>query len=626
MTQAKPLLKTLGLWDVFAISAGAMISAGIFLLPGTAFAHVGPAVTLSYLLGGAFATLGILAVLEMATAMPQAGGIYFFATRSLGPLAGTLSGILNWAALSLKSAFAIWGTARLAALFFPAFSPQAFGLALTAAFLALNLLSTRAAAAVEQFLVWGLLAIMAAFALGCAPFVDPSRFAPVLRPGVHPSAAVFEAGFLFVSFGGLLGVISVAEEIRRPRRDIPLGILLALVTVTALYGLVMAVTIGVLPADALAGSFAPLADAARLHYGRAGYGILTVGALLAFVTTGNAGLMGAARYPVALARDGCAPAAFARVVGKRRIPANALLLTGGVVAAAQFLDIESIVKVSSTVVMLSYILANLSLLIIRESGVMNYRPSFRTPFYPVTPVVSTGLFILLIVKLGDQALGLSCLLVGFGVALYMKYGMRQKRETALRSLIGRLVRPDYEAPVLERELLEVVRARDEMVEDDFDRAIASAPTFVARGPLSLEEFFSATAALAATALDATGEALATRLLDREKLSSTVIAPGVAVPHLTLSGMRDRFLVLIAKSDEGVPFETEAGVEPVHTAVVLFSTPDCRASHMRALAKVAQTILDPGFARRWEKARTPQQLRDLFLLARRTRGRAASRAR
>ena len=301
------------------------------------------------------------------------------------------------------------------------------------------------------------------------------------------------------------------------------------------------------------------------------------------------------------------------------LPAAALLLTGSVVAAAQFLDIESIVKVSSTVVMLSYILANLSVFIIRESGVMNYRPSFRTPFYPITPLVSVFLFVLLIVKLGDQALGLSALLIAFGVALYMRYGMRQKRETALRSLIGRLVRPDYEAPGLERELLEVVRARDELVEDDFDRAIASAPTFVARGELSLEEFFAATAELASGPLDSPGASLASRLMAREKLSSTVIAPGVAVPHLTLAGMRERFLVVIAKSDVGVPFETESGeTEMVYTAVVLFSSPDRRAIHLRTLAKVAQTILDASFAKRWEKARTPQQLRDLFLLARRTR--------
>ena len=80
------LPQTLGLADVFCISVGAMISAGIFLLSGQVYAHVGPASIVSYAFGGLVATAGIMAVLELATAMPRAGGIYYFATRSLGPL------------------------------------------------------------------------------------------------------------------------------------------------------------------------------------------------------------------------------------------------------------------------------------------------------------------------------------------------------------------------------------------------------------------------------------------------------------------------------------------------------------------------------------------------------------
>ena len=160
MSKKQGLLQTLGLADVFCISVGAMISAGIFLLPGRAFAHVGPAVAVSYVIGGLVATTGILAVLELATAMPRAGGIYYFATRSLGPLAGTMSGLLNWAALALKGAFAIFGTAQIAHAFVPSVPVPAFGVALTAAFLLVNLLSTAAAARLQQVLVGVLLLIM----------------------------------------------------------------------------------------------------------------------------------------------------------------------------------------------------------------------------------------------------------------------------------------------------------------------------------------------------------------------------------------------------------------------------------------------------------------------------------
>lgn len=610
--------KTLGLSDVFCIAVGAMISAGIFLLPGTAFGHVGPAVMFSYLLGGVAATLGILAVLEMATAMPQAGGIYYFSTRSLGPMAGTMAGILNWAALALKSAFAIWGTAHLISNLFPSVPTPVFGVSLTLIFLLINLLSTAAAAKLEQFLVYVLLGIMVLYIVGAHPFIDLSRFEPMLLPGKKPLDILYEAGFLFVSFGGLLGVVSVAEEVRNPRRNIPLGILMGLAVVTVLYGFTMAATTGALDPNELIGAYEPLATVAQHHYGRPGYVIMTVGALLAYITTGNAGLMGAARYPVALARDHYAPAIFAKVCGSRKIPVPALLLTGFIVALVQFLDIESIVKVASSVVMLSYVLTNLSVIIIRESGIMNYRPSFRMPFYPVLPVFCIALFTLFIVKLGDTSLGLSFGLIAFSVVLYMCYGLKEKRQSALQQLVGRLARPDYEVPVLERELREVVRMRDNVTEDSFDNAIENAPVIIEDGNATQEDLFSKAARAAAEKLHLDSSFLLDRLLARERASSTVIAPGVAIPHIILPGQQDQFLIVLAKAEQGIQFAGEETPDGVQTVIFLFAGENRRTTHLRSLAMVAQIIISATFDKRWQAARTAQQIREIFLLEKRVR--------
>lgn len=610
------LPKTLGLADVFCIAVGAMISAGIFLLPGQVFDHVGPASIVSYAFGGMVATAGILAVLELATAMPRAGGIYYFATRSLGPLAGTVSGVLNWAALALKGAFAIYGTARIANGFFPSLPVPALGVALTAAFLFVNLLSTSAAAKMQRALVAGLLLVMVAYVALGADKIETSRLVPFVPEGRKWTDVLAEAGFLFVSFGGLLGVISVAEEVRNPRRSLPLGILSGLAVVTALYALVMAVTVGAIDPGTLRNSASPLADAALLHYGRPGFLVLTLGALLAFVTTGNAGLMGAARYPVALARDRYAPGIFARTLGPRRVPVPALLLTGSVVAAVQFLDLETIVKVASTVVMLSYVLTNLSVVILRESGVMNYRPSFRTPFYPVLPLGCVLAFALLVVKQGSVSVASGLLFAS--LLLYMRYGLRVRRESALRQLVGRLANGDFETPALEAELREVVRSRDGMVEDAFDRAVEVAPAFVLPGEATMRGLFDEAAKAAAPTLGCDAGELRERLVSRERASGTVIAPGVAVPHVMIPGRAGKFLVVLAKCEDGVPFSDAEDSTPVRTAVFLFASDDRRNEHLRALAMVAQTILAPRFDARWTRARTPQQLRDIFLLARRTR--------
>ena len=91
---AKPqrLAKELGLWNVYAIATGATLGSGFFLLPGLAAAGAGAAMPLSYLLAGLIVVPGLLSMVELATAMPRAGGVYFFLDRSMGPLMGTIGG------------------------------------------------------------------------------------------------------------------------------------------------------------------------------------------------------------------------------------------------------------------------------------------------------------------------------------------------------------------------------------------------------------------------------------------------------------------------------------------------------------------------------------------------------
>ena len=138
----------------------------------------------------------------------------------------------------------------------------------------------------------------------------------------------------------------------------------------------------------------------------------------------------------------------------------------------------------------------------------------------------------------------------------------------------------------------------------------------------MEEFFGEAAKLAAAATGLPSDDLRERLLARERASSTMIAPGVAVPHLILPEGERRFLVVIAKCEDGVAFDGAGDADPVRTAVFLFASRDRRDAHLRSLAMVAQTILASGFEKRWSRARSPQQLRDIFLLARRTRTRPA----
>ena len=127
------LKKDLRLHHVFCIASGAMISSGLFVLPGLAHAQAGPAVVVSYFLAGLLALTGMLSQAELVSAMPKAGGTYFYVTRSMGPAVGTVDGLLTWFSLTLKSAFALIGMA--------AFQKVALGEAAAP----LSLIATRAA-------------------------------------------------------------------------------------------------------------------------------------------------------------------------------------------------------------------------------------------------------------------------------------------------------------------------------------------------------------------------------------------------------------------------------------------------------------------------------------------------
>ncbi len=608
------LIKTIGLIGVFSISAGAMISSGIFILPGLAFAQIGPAVFLAYALAGACALVGTLATIELATAMPLAGGIYFYTGRSMGPLAGTVSGLLNWSAIALKSSFAIFGMSEVMHHFFN-FEPVSCGIVLTLLFLLINLIGTREAAIAQIVMVVLLFAAMGCYVALGMPELRLARFAPLFAEGKSAASLLAEAAFVFVSFGGLLDVASVSEEVKNPRRDLPWGMIGAIAAVAVTYVLTLIVTVGVMEPDKLSGSLTPLADAAKSYYGTPGFAVITFGAMMAFVTTANAGVMAAARFPFAMGRDNLIPGFFAKTYGRRRMPIPALLITGAVMVAAQLLPLEQLVSVASTVIMLSFILTNASVIILRESDIQNYRPSFRMPFYPWTPILSMGLFGLLIIELGIGAVQISFAIILLGVFLYFLFGRKVKLEYALLHLVNRITRRGKARHDLELELREIVRTRDGIVSDEFDNLLEHANVQLFHDRIKFDDLAAAVCAALPKLAPRAGQ-LAVLLSRKERTAGSVLTPFVAIPHLLVEG-RGTFELAVVKCEGGVDFGT--GSDPsVQALFFLFGSPDLRNLHLKSLAAIAQIIQSPAFESRWKKAGTTEQLRDLLLLAKRKR--------
>ena len=354
------LKKELGLLDVFCIASGAMISSGLFILPGIASARTGPSLFVSYIIASFLAIPALLSQAELVTAMPKAGGDYFFITRAMGLSVGTIGGAASWFSLSLKSAFALVGMGAYVSLIMDV-PVNIIAILLCIFFVAINIKGAKEAGMFQRFLVAGLFAALIFYIIKGFAAVDVHRFVPFMPYGKMSVFAT--AGFVFISYGGLTKIASLAEEVRSPGRNIPLGMILSIVTVSIFYALVIFVTTGVLDPEKLYHSLTPIADGAEMSMGVFGNAVMAVAALLAFISTANAGIMAASRYPIAMARDKIVPAFFKKINKKYKTPHVSIMITGVfMIVAILFLKLELLVKVASTFLILLYIFINLSLI------------------------------------------------------------------------------------------------------------------------------------------------------------------------------------------------------------------------------------------------------------------------
>lgn len=612
------LKKELSLLDVFCVASGAMISSGLFVLPGIAFAVAGPSVVLAYLLAGILVIPSLFSKAELSTAMPKAGGDYFFIERSLGGAFGTIGGMAAWFSLTLKTAFALVGMGSFAVLLLPGISVLAIKLiaiGLCVVFMIINFFGAKHSGRLQSALVIVLLAGLVYYVVRGLPSVDVHRYTPFMPHG--SASLIATAGFVFVSFGGLTKAASIAEEVRNPGRNVPLGMILSFVVVTILYVLAVFTTVGVLDGEMLAGSRTPLSLAAGAFAGRTGLIVLSVAALLAFITTGNAGILSASRTPMAMSRDSLLPKALGRINARHKTPHVAILVTGlFMIALIAFLDLETLVKTASTMKIILFLLVNVAVIVMRESRILSYRPTFRSPLYPWIQIAAIGIYGFLVFEMGAVPLAITAAFFAGSLLWYFTYtGIHEKRDSGLIQIVRRITSRQLATSTLETELRDILKERDEIVEDRFDRLIKEGPVVDRAEGETREEFFRSISGVLGSELGMPAEVVFDLLEKREAESTTALRPGLAIPHIVVEGTRV-FGVLLARSRAGISFGGDT--PPVHAVFVLMGSADERNYHLRALMHIAQITQDPDFDRKWMQAHGIEELRNIILLGERRR--------
>jgi len=617
------LKKQLGLRDVFAVSAGAMISSGLFILPAIAYASAGPAVILSYIFASILIVPSALSQAELATAMPRAGGTYFYVERSLGPIWGLFGGLANWFSVALKSAFAIVGMAVLIEVVLQEvfgfqmveWHLKVFGIFCCIGFVAINIVSVKHTSRFQIWLVGILLVLLAFFVIAGAGQTQALRYKGFLAKGWFAIFAT--AGLVFVSFGGLTHVASITEEVKNPGRNLPLGMILAWAVVGLFYVTVITVTVGLVDGEELSGSLMPISLAAGKFLGAPGFAVLGLAAIAAFVTTANGGILSTSRYPMAMSRDQLLPPILGRISERFATPYVSVILTGAfMISAIAFLEIEVLVKTASTLMLILFVLVNASVIIMRESRIQSYRPKFRSPLYPYIHIFAIMAYGALIVDMGWVPLSVTAGFVGLSALWYLLYARRRiGRASAVLHIVERVTDRALQAVTLENELRDILLERDEVIEDRFDKLIRECAILDIKDRTDSEKVFREISAILAERVGSHEYVLFEKFLHRESEGATVVQPGFAIPHIVVEG-QNKFDILLVRAKDGIEFKGTD--EPVRIMFVLLGSKDERNYHLRALMAIAQIAQEKDFEQRWLAARDTEAIRNLILLSTRRR--------
>ncbi|WP_372911354.1 APC family permease [Salinigranum sp.] len=431
-TDDAELERTLGLPGGLAIGVGTMIGAGIFVFPGLAAGEAGPAAAGSFALGGVIALLVALPTSELATAMPKSGGGYYFISRGLGTLAGAVVGLSLWFGLVFATAFYLVGFGfyaidTLAELGITLGGGLVIPIALVfgAGFTLLNVTGTENAAKLQNGVVALLLSILAVVllwgsldALGLVGQPSaPEQFMPF-----GPLPVLTTAALVFTSYLGFAQVATVAGEMKQPGRNLPLAMVGSVLIVGTLYVVTIFVATSAFDSARLASlGETAMVDVGRHYLGSAGALAIVFGGLLATMSSANASILSTSRAIYAVSKDALLPRWASRINLKYGTPHVALGLAGGpVLVLVAIGQVEVLAEVASFLHLVLYGLICVALLVLRRDEPEWYDPAFRTPGYPVVPVLGALASFALIgfMQPASQIIGLAIMLATAGWYAY----------------------------------------------------------------------------------------------------------------------------------------------------------------------------------------------------------------
>lgn len=425
------LTRQLGLASVTALVIGEVIGVGIFLTPASMARSLGSPFWLLvvWLLMGVMALSGALCYGELAARLPEAGGGYVYLRRAYGPAVAFLYG---WkcllvmdpgitAALAMGLASYVGYVVHLSG-----HGLKAVAIGAIAGLAVVSIAGVRLSAGVMRWLTafkLGALGLIVVLALA-RRLGEWSNFVPFFaqRAGSDPLPGALAPGLVgaFFAFGGWWEITKLAGEARDPARTLPRALAIGVATVTAVYVLTSAVFLYLIPLERVTSGETFAAQAGEALFGRAGGAVFAGIVIIAVAGSLLALLMALPRVYYAMARDGVFFEAVAAVHPRFATPARAIALQAGLASLLVLLGTFSQILAYFIFVTVLFVALTAGALFVLRRRVSAHA-AFRTPGYPVTPVIFLALVaVLLLLLVGHdpwQAL-LGVAIVALGLPVY----------------------------------------------------------------------------------------------------------------------------------------------------------------------------------------------------------------
>jgi ethanolamine permease len=383
------LKKVLGPIQIWGLGVGIVISGAYFGWNyGLAESGYVGMLIATAIVGIMYVTL-CLSLSELATAMPHAGGAYCYTRRAMGPLAGFITGVGVTLEFAVGTAVFTAGAGYYVNFLIPAIDPIIAAATLYVFFFIVHILGVNEFATIEMILVTISVACVLLFSFYGMPHITAEKlFEGGMIPGGISGiwAALPYAMWLYICME-MLPMLS--EECKNPVKDMPKGIMRAIYTLVILAFLVVTVTVGLGGATGSSVEENPLSYAIATGVNENSWliSVISVVGLFGMISSLAGAILAYSRQTFALSRAGYFPKFLSKLNKKRRTPYMAILVPGvvGFIFVLMF-DPNRLILIATFGALVSYIMMNLSLIILRKKESNLVRP-YKSPFYPVGPIV-----------------------------------------------------------------------------------------------------------------------------------------------------------------------------------------------------------------------------------------------